>query len=264
MIPTLEPGKPLRVAFGSCRVSVSHDDEGNAEFGVDALRAFALRMAGVTGEPDAWPDLVVFLGDQVYADDTSPKMKEFIAARRDPTEPPWTELKDYDEYAHLYRLAWSDPANRWLLSTLPSAMIFDDHDIRDDWNTSLDWRREMEATDVVARAGRGRARVVLGPPAPRQPRPGRPRRGRALAADRGVRRPGELDVTEELDRLADRADRAAGLLPLELLPRLRRPGAPRRRGLPRGPGARAREALDARRRRSSPGWTSGCAATSTT
>ena len=135
------------MAFGSCRVSVSHDEQGNAEFGVDALRAFALRMAGLTGEPDAWPDLVVFLGDQVYADDTSPKMKEFIAARRDPTEPPWTELKDYDEYAHLYRLAWSDPANRWLLSTLPSAMIFDDHDIRDDWNTSFDWRHEMEATD---------------------------------------------------------------------------------------------------------------------
>ena len=25
-------------------------------------------------------------------------------------------------------------------------MIFDDHDIRDDWNTSQDWKDEMEAT----------------------------------------------------------------------------------------------------------------------
>ena len=25
-------------------------------------------------------------------------------------------------------------------------MIFDDHDIRDDWNASLDWKRKMEAT----------------------------------------------------------------------------------------------------------------------
>ena len=90
---------------------------------------------------------MVFLGDQVYADDTSPAMKEFIESRRDPSEPPWDELKDYEEYAHLYQLAWSDPANRWLLSTLPSAMIFDDHDIRDDWNTSWTWRQEMEATD---------------------------------------------------------------------------------------------------------------------
>jgi hypothetical protein len=97
VIPTLRPGKPLRLAFGSCRVSVSHDEEGNAQLGVDALRAFALRMAGLTGDPDPWPDLVVFLGDQVYADDTSPKMKEFIAARRDPSEPPWTVLKDYRE-----------------------------------------------------------------------------------------------------------------------------------------------------------------------
>ncbi len=26
-------------------------------------------------------------------------------------------------------------------------MIFDDHDIRDDWNTSASWRRDMWATD---------------------------------------------------------------------------------------------------------------------
>ena len=89
-------------------------------------------------DPDRrWPDLVLFLGDQVYADETTEEMQEFIESRRDIEEPPGKELKDYEEYAHLYRLAWSDPANRWLLSTLPSAMIFDDHDIRDDWNTSL-------------------------------------------------------------------------------------------------------------------------------
>ena len=39
VIPTLLPGKPLRMAFGSCRVSVSHDEAGNEGFGVDALRA---------------------------------------------------------------------------------------------------------------------------------------------------------------------------------------------------------------------------------
>jgi hypothetical protein len=36
---------------------------------------------------------------------------------------------------------------RWLLSTLPTAMIFDDHDVRDDWNTSGEWRRDMQKTD---------------------------------------------------------------------------------------------------------------------
>ncbi|MFC6285008.1 alkaline phosphatase D family protein [Nocardioides sp. GCM10027113] len=157
VVPTMDMSKPLRLAFGSCRTSVSHDEEGNKLHGVDALRAYALRMAGVTGvdheaDPDPadevrWPDLVLFLGDQVYADETSDEMREFISSRRDIDQPPGTELADYQEYAHLYRLAWSEPANRWLLSTLPSAMIFDDHDIRDDWNTSYTWKQQMEATD---------------------------------------------------------------------------------------------------------------------
>jgi hypothetical protein len=33
---------------------------------------------------------------------------------------------------------------RWLLATVPSAMIFDDHDVRDDWNTSAAWREQMK------------------------------------------------------------------------------------------------------------------------
>jgi phosphodiesterase/alkaline phosphatase D-like protein len=136
---------------------VTHDEAGNKLHGVDALRAYALRMAGVTdasagddpdpGDSARWPDLVLFLGDQVYADETTDEMREFIEARRDIDEPPGKELKDYEEYAHLYKLAWSEPANRWLLSTVPTAMIFDDHDIRDDWNTSLSWKRDMESTD---------------------------------------------------------------------------------------------------------------------
>src|SRR5699024_4545808 len=68
------------------------------------------------------------------------------ASRRDLEEPPGEEIKDYAEYAHLYRLAWSEPAIRWVLSTVPSAMIFDDHDIRDDWNTSWSWHREINRT----------------------------------------------------------------------------------------------------------------------
>ncbi|MDR7254365.1 hypothetical protein J2X46_003358 [Nocardioides sp. BE266] len=154
VIATLEPGRPLRMAFGSCRTSVSHDEAGNSTHGVDALRAWALRMADqvAPADPDdpdlapQLPDLLLFLGDQVYADETTDEMRAFIESRRDIEQPPWTELQDYEEYAHLYSLAWSDPANRWLLSTVPSSMIFDDHDIRDDWNTSLEWRREMEAT----------------------------------------------------------------------------------------------------------------------
>ena len=211
VIPTLQPGKPLRMAFGSCRVSVSHDEEGTAKFGVDALRAYALFMAGLTestsDDDERWPDLVLFLGDQVYADETSPKMREFIERRRDPDQAPWYELKDYEEYAHLYSLAWCDPANRWLLSTVPSAMIFDDHDIRDDWNTSWSWKQEMDATEwwhdrVVGGLGSYWVYQHLGNLGPK-----------ARAEDDLWQRvtsydgPGELDLTDDLDALAERADR---------------------------------------------------------
>src|SRR5690606_11088562 len=151
VIRTLREDEPLHLAFGSCRTSVQHDAHGHLTHGVDALRSYALALAEpgeedeLPGPADA-PDLLLLLGDQVYADSTSEAMQEFIASRRDLDEEPGAELADYEEYAHLYGLAWSEPALRWLLSWLPSLMVFDDHDVRDDWNTSVQWREQMEAT----------------------------------------------------------------------------------------------------------------------
>ena len=216
VLATLEPDKPLRLAFGSCRTSVGHDAHGNRTHGVDAMRAYALRMAGVThageddpdGGPDAmaWPDLVLFLGDQVYADETTREMQEFIESRRSVDEEPGTELKDYEEYAHLYKLAWSDPANRWLLSTLPSLMIFDDHDIRDDWNTSQAWKEEMEQTSwwhgrIVAGLASYWVYQHLGNMTPEERAEDPVWR---LVRDHDG--PGEADVSDALDAFADRAD----------------------------------------------------------
>ncbi|AXJ11233.1 alkaline phosphatase D family protein [Arthrobacter sp. PM3] len=203
-IATLKTGKPLRLAYGSCRTSVPHDESGNRTHGVDSLRAFALAMA--SGGELPWPDLVAFIGDQVYADMTSEQMQEFIRARRDPAEPPGEELKDYEEYAHLYYLAWSDPANRWLLSTLPSAMIFDDHDIRDDWNTSLSWKKKMEATSwwhgrIVAGLAAYWVYQHLGNLSPAE-------RADDALWQQIVRHTGddEIDVSPALDAFVDRAD----------------------------------------------------------
>ncbi len=208
-------------------------------------------MAGITDgshedDPDPddqvrWPDLVLFLGDQVYADETTDEMREFIESRRSIEEPPWTELKDWEEYAHLYKLAWSDPANRWLLSTLPTAMIFDDHDIRDDWNTSLTWKEEMEATDwwhdrIVAGLGSYWVHQHLGNMTPSERAKDEIWREIAAHAEDEA----EYDATDLLDAFAERADQKPGLLPLELRPRAR-PGRPAGRGrLTRSPGARAR------------------------
>jgi PhoD-like phosphatase len=143
-IRTIGDDNRLRLAFGSCRTTAPHDAENNRTHGPDMLRALAHRL--MRTDNTEWPTMVLLLGDQVYADETSEDMQDFIAGRRDLDEPPGEELLDYAEYAYLYRLAWTDPDSRWLLSTVASAMIFDDHDIRDDWNTSDTWRDQMQET----------------------------------------------------------------------------------------------------------------------
>jgi phosphodiesterase/alkaline phosphatase D-like protein len=110
---------------------------------VDALWALALRMRDQPRED--WPSLLLMLGDQVYADAGSPQTREFIRSRRSTRAPPGEEAADFEEYTRLYREAWSNPPIRWLLSAVPSAMIFDDHEVIDDWNTSAAWRREIRA-----------------------------------------------------------------------------------------------------------------------
>jgi PhoD-like phosphatase len=140
-IRTLDCAKPLRLVFGSCRMSLPHDRLHTSTHGVDVLRVYAQRLAELPGRD--WPAMVLLLGDQVYADETSPAMRDIIRARRDPDVPPGLEVADFEEYAQLYELAWTDPWIRWLLSTVPTAMIFDDHDVRDDWNTSWTWRQQM-------------------------------------------------------------------------------------------------------------------------
>jgi hypothetical protein len=138
-IRTLDPGRPVRVCFGSCRYITR-----GPQRGADALEAYA-RMLRQRPDTD-WPDLLLMLGDQVYADEITPATRQRIAARRGLDRPPRGEAADFEEYTWLYAESWADPAMRWLLSTIPTAMIFDDHDIHDDWNTSRSWRQDMRAT----------------------------------------------------------------------------------------------------------------------
>ena len=155
-IRTLAPDGKLTLAFGSCRVSAPHEPPYTLKRGIvrklgyyerDSLYALAYRMRRTPKE--SWPDALLHLGDQVYADEISSGTRDFVRTRRgfrlDPREPPKGEVADFEEYTHLYWDAWKDPAIRWLLSTVPSTMIFDDHDVHDDWNASEAWVRQMRA-----------------------------------------------------------------------------------------------------------------------
>ncbi|MFI8202433.1 alkaline phosphatase D family protein [Streptomyces sp. NPDC085937] len=132
-----------RISFGSCRWASPPTGEPDP-VGPDALDALAKRIAA---DPEGErPDVLLLLGDQVYADETSEATKEWLAGRRDLSRPPGSQVADYEEYTHLYYESWLDPQVRWLLSTVPTCMIFDDHDVIDDWNTSASWVEDMRAT----------------------------------------------------------------------------------------------------------------------
>jgi hypothetical protein len=149
---TYPKGAPLEIMFGSCRVCAPHEppwtltkDEDSKGREIDALHSLALRMRE---QPrDDWPDLLLMIGDQVYADEVSPETATFIDSRRDTSEPPGTHVLDFEEYTRLYREAWGEPSIRWLLSTVSSAMVFDDHDVHDDWNISAAWVEHMREMD---------------------------------------------------------------------------------------------------------------------
>jgi hypothetical protein len=152
VIRTLDGG-PLRILFGSCRAAAPHEPPWSLEHdhderarGVDALYAHGLRMAKQPSEE--WPHLLLFVGDQVYADDSSPETRERVRQRRGHLTdgdrfPPLDDVADYEEYTWLYHETWRPAVERWMLSVVPSAMVFDDHDMVDDWNTSKSWLEEI-------------------------------------------------------------------------------------------------------------------------
>jgi hypothetical protein len=151
-IRTIDPASTLRIVFGSCRVAVPHhepytlsrDDDARGRE-VDALYALALRMMR---EPrERWPSLLLSIGDQIYVDEEAPQTRAFIRSRRDTRYPPGEEVLDFEEYTRLYLESWSEPVIRWLFANVGVMTIFDDHDVHDDWNTSIAWIEEMRAQD---------------------------------------------------------------------------------------------------------------------
>ena len=147
-IRTLSSTRDLDLVFGSCRI-----DRPDAEpwiltpgshvhaAGVDALLALS-RAIQASERP--LPDVLLMLGDQVYADyRLSPESApgELVPASSGVLLP-GGEAINFDEYTSVYRSSWAHPDIRWLMATVPSAMMFDDHEVRNNWNVSESWQRE--------------------------------------------------------------------------------------------------------------------------
>ena len=145
LVRTFRHDETFRLSFGSCRQSGPHDEEGLRRYGADALVALAERMAGA--HTATWSAALLLVGDQVYADDPSPHLLTRLQdlASHHEHDDLRQEMRDFEGYTWLYHESWGSPAVRWLLSTVPTCMLLDDHDLRDDWNTSWAWREYVTA-----------------------------------------------------------------------------------------------------------------------
>lgn len=159
-ILTLPAEGGINVAFGSCRLARpdtppwSLPPEAAPEgTGVDTLRALSLAIQA--GER-VRPHLLLLLGDQIYADAKSFSGMDEVLRQPDPvSSTAWPGARNFEEYAAAYQAAWAPAEVRWLLATVPTAMIFDDHEVRNNWNVSASWLREATATAEWAAQLRG-------------------------------------------------------------------------------------------------------------
>jgi PhoD-like phosphatase len=154
----------VRIAFGSCRKADGGVSGPNAK-GADILSLYGPHLAKQDRLTE-WPHLLLLLGDQIYADDVdrgvaaarwkvpgrrwlAPLDAPDALLRRDPKKYPTYagsqgfHCSVFEDFALAYVTSFS-PANvAKVLANLPTFMIFDDHDITDDWNISGSWLEQM-------------------------------------------------------------------------------------------------------------------------
>ncbi len=121
------PKVPLRIAYGSCRKS--EDPE------TDALSAYVAWLLRHREQRETmWPHVLLLIGDQIYADDPPQELCQTYPQLRG-------GAKAFADFALLYEYVWTKDAGvRQVLATLPTYMIFDDHEITNNWDISPTWR----------------------------------------------------------------------------------------------------------------------------
>ena len=173
VLRTLDPGRPLRLAFGSCRIAElparpgrrwSRARPGPGRTGPDSAKPDSNAPDRTEPDPSHGTDALRGLGPgprraargmlaRHPAADRRPGLRRRHRARHPavhrrpprPVGPARLPGRGLRRVLRLYREAWTEPSVRWLLSVIPTAMIFDDHDVHDDWNISASWRRDYQA-----------------------------------------------------------------------------------------------------------------------
>lgn len=120
----------LRLAYGSCRKFVDPE--------VDAFSAFGRWLRDHAEQRETtWPHLLLLIGDQIYADQPSNALIE--------QHPQLSNgATTFEDFAQLYEYAWTQDSDaRQVLACLPTYMMFDDHEITNDWMNTPQWCASM-------------------------------------------------------------------------------------------------------------------------
>jgi phosphodiesterase/alkaline phosphatase D-like protein len=124
-----EQERPLRLIYGSCRKLSSLQQDTLAAFGKWLKEHEEMREA-------LWPHLLLLIGDQIYADDPARKLRETYPQAQQ-------QATSFEDFTHFYQYAWTyNEETRQALATIPTYMIFDDHDITNNWGSWPTWRAQ--------------------------------------------------------------------------------------------------------------------------
>jgi phosphodiesterase/alkaline phosphatase D-like protein len=119
--------KSLLLAYGSCRKLTRPEQDALGAFGPWLIRHFSKREA-------TWPRLLLLIGDQIYADEPSESLVQLYPHLQGGAH-------TFADFASMYEYAWTnDQRVRQVLAMLPTYMIFDDHEITNNWDISPTWR----------------------------------------------------------------------------------------------------------------------------
>lgn len=128
--PSTPVPQPLRFAYGSCRKSGEPEEDALSAFSDWLLQHYEQRES-------LWPHLLLFIGDQIYADQPPTALKEAYPGLQAGTQ-------TFEDFATIYAHVWTqDKGIRQVLASIPTYLIFDDHEILNDWDISPQWRASM-------------------------------------------------------------------------------------------------------------------------
>ena len=112
------------------------------------IGAVSCNDIGQSGPMDMWEDmkgrytdpgniqLLLHMGDQVYADNFYARSLNLLGDVNDVNNvPPEVEEAILETYRLLYRSIWGYSSRRAVLANVSNLMIWDDHEIRDDWGS---------------------------------------------------------------------------------------------------------------------------------